>query len=240
MEIPKPLHWKVIYIEKKEIAKGVWSLCFIKPSPFLFLPGQYIDITLTITRHRQETYSFTISSTPSEEFLVITTRESSTDFKQSLLGLTKGQEVTIRGPLGLFTVNDGNILPKVFLAGGIGITPFRSILLSGGNHILNDSITLLASFPTKDDMVFKDEIDLVAKERPNIRIRYTLTKNKDPLWGGYTGRISRELIQEVAPSFANAEYFLAGRGEMVDEMVSLLSRMGVENKKIKTDIFTGL
>lgn len=239
MEIPKSSQSKVAFIGKKEIVKGIWSLYFTKPSSCSFLPGQYLDITLDVAKNRQETYSFTISSSPAEDTLAVTTRESNTEFKQSLFALTKGQKVAIRGPLGLFVVDNENMSPKVFLAGGMGITPFRSILVSGNLHLKNP-ITLLASFPTQKHILFKEEMEHVVKKNPHIRVVYTLTQNQDSLWSSYSGRISKKLIQEVVPSFANAEYFIAGRGEMVDDMVSLLRSMGIENKKIKTDIFTGL
>lgn len=240
MEIPSYMDSTVAFLRKENIASHVWSFYFTKPSSFHFLPGQYMDITLEVPSHRQEVYSFTISSAPSEDTLRITTRDSNTEFKKSLFGLTKGQKIKIRGPLGMFVVDQTNLLPKVFLAGGIGITPFRSMLMDTYSQALPTQTILLASFSTKEDILFEKEMELLENEKLYFKRVYTLTQNQDDSWKGHAGRISKQLIEEVVSSFAYVEYFIAGSGGMVDDMVSLLRSMGVESNTIKTDIFTGL
>lgn len=229
--------FKPAFLKKNIEAEGISSFSFAKPKNFSFLPGQYVDVTLFVNG-RDETYSFTLSSTPKENELVFTTRQSGTPYKKTLFSLQKGQVVAMRGPLGGFVLTDEDTINLVFLAGGIGITPFRSMIVDLMASPRKYTIYLLASFSKKEEIIFHTEFEEIMKHNKNMHIVYTLS-NEDEQWMEEKGRITRELIKKYIPNLTDCYFFIAGGNDMVDDTFFLLQEMGVENKRIKTDTFTG-
>ncbi|HXS15148.1 MAG TPA: FAD-dependent oxidoreductase [Candidatus Saccharimonadales bacterium] len=232
------LEFQTAFLKKKLEAEGIFSFYCMKPENFTFLPGQYVDITLPIDG-RDETYSFTLSSTPEENELIFTTRQSGSLYKKALFSIQKGQRLVMRGPLGGFVISGTDKKNLIFLAGGIGITPFRSMmfnrLASSGTY----KIFLFASFSKREDMVFYREFQEIMEQNKNISIIWTLSNENNKEWEGEKGRINEELLRKYIPNLADCHFFVAGGNDMVDDTVLFLQKMGVENKYIKTDTFTG-
>lgn len=214
---------------KKEIAANTWQFIFAKPKNFLFDAGQYTTIFLN-----NESRDFTICADANNNYVFsIVTKTGVSAFKKNLFTLPKGSKILISKPSGGFTIRK-NKVPKVFLAGGIGLTVFYSIVCSNMKTLI--PLTLLASFSKKEDVIFRKELEIIQKNNKNITVTYTLSQD---VWKGEVGRVSKKLIQKYVPNFQKVEYMIAGGEKMVEDSEAMLLKMGVSQEKIRVDIFTG-
>lgn len=185
--------------------------------------------------------SFSLSSSPSETGrITITCKISDTPFKQALARLRPGDTAEIYGPLGAFLL-DGR-RPSVFLAGGIGITPFRGMFRYASDTGDSQERRLLYSARVPEELVFRRELDEMCRKSPNLQVQYTVTRPGDSPepWTGRVGRISPEWIREVARPLHRPRFYVAGLPEMVHEMVTWLSGpLEVPEDDIDYEMFRG-
>lgn len=230
------------FIKKEKIAKNTYSFYFSRAQvDFDFLPGQYIDMVLLNKDldNRGSERSFTISSSPLDKnYLVITTKIIKSSFKKTLINLKSYQLVEFNGPWGGFVFKEEETFPRVFLAGGIGITPFHSMITYANTKNLSIPIILFASFSTQEDIVFYKELSDISKENPNIRVIYTIT-HPDSQWKGEKGRISEELIKKYVKDIYKPQYYIVGPPNMVAALGEIVLKMGVRNERIFIENFTG-
>lgn len=229
-------------IEKQQVSRDAYAFYFKKDPQFTFLAGQYIRITLPIENpdERGNTRLFSLITSPqNKERIGITTRIIQSSFKHALLALLPGTAVQIFGPMGKFILEESQQQPQVFLAGGIGITPFFSMLQFAADKKLTIPITFFVSFSTVADMIFYKELKTIANENLLIKVIYTITQPEDSSWNGETGRISKELITKYVSDVSLPMYSVAGPQVMVDSMVSLVKDMGVLPEKIRRENFVG-
>jgi ferredoxin-NADP reductase len=212
------------------------SIRFEKPQGFHYLAGQYIFVTLGDDPD-QMTKHFTLSSSPTENFLEITKRLTGHPFANALASLSAGGKVSMMGAYGDFTFK-GEYNKVGMLSGGIGITPLRSMIKYSIDKKLSVSIILLYSNRFENDIAFRDELEDIQKENPNIKIIETITK-PGPDWKGASGRISAEMIKEFMPDYLERTFYTSGPQKMVDAMVSLEREIGVPEKQIKQEYFPG-
>lgn len=203
---------------KRRETNEVFSLVLEKPDNFSFYPGQYLDVELI-----NDTRAFTISSSPTENFLMITLKKGISKFKKFMEKLKIGDTISTSHPAGTFTLDETS--PAIFLAGGIGITPFRSIIKYVLDKKLSTPIVLIYS--SNDDFAFKDELDLCQKKLPNLTIYYLDTSKSD------------RLIKLPTTSYQLLIYYLAGAPKMVDDFASMLLDLGVDEVNIRYDRFDG-
>ncbi len=233
------------FLKKEKVSKDAYSFYFDrKSSDFIFLPGQYIRMTLPIENpdERGKSRFFSVSSSPLEkDYLTVTTRIIQSSFKKSLAELVPGTQVKFFGPTGQFIFYEEEIIQHVFLAGGIGITPFRSMITYAAAKRFNTSITLFASFSTVEDMIFYNELTEIATNNPNIKIVYTIThpENLQTSWQGETGRISENLIKRYITDPLQSLCYIAGPPIMVLGMETMVKEMGIAQEKIKKENFIG-
>jgi ferredoxin-NADP reductase len=152
---------------------------FEKPHDFVFKAGQYIDLSLSGSQPGASnglTHTFSIASSPSDQELVVTTRMRNTAFKQALSTLPIGSEVTIEGPMGSFSLHNNTARPAVFLAGGIGIAPFLSMLSYATGERLRHSIVLFYANRRLEDAAFMDSLWKLECVNPRFRFIPTLTR----------------------------------------------------------------
>lgn len=227
--------YEVRLLRKEKLAQETWLFSFEKPDNYIFVPGQYQTFTLTVSNGKSDWRDMTIASSPSSKELWMVTKihDNSSLWKQALFNLTIGQTITLEGPNGGFSLRDKK-RPYVFLAGGIGVTVFHSILkdLVESNHDI--PITLLASFRKGEDVIFQEELEDIENE--NRKIIYTLTKED---WKGEKGRISNDMIRKYIKDVEEPIFMIAGGQEFVDAMTDLLAEMGVPLENIRIDYFTG-
>ncbi len=185
--------------------------------------------------------SFSLSSSPSEAgHIAVTCKITDTPFKQALSRLRPGDPAEVVGPLGAFLF-DGT-RPSVFLAGGIGISPFRGMLRYAADTGNVEEKRLLYSARVPEELVFRTELEQLANSSPQVQVHYTLTRPSDSEqpWNGRVGRINAGWIREVAESLDRPRYYVAGLPEMVGEVVRILGEvLTIPEDDIDYEMFRG-
>jgi len=235
----------VPFVKKEQLAKDTYSFYFDRAKlDFNFLPGQYVRMAIPIKNpdNRGNSRPFTISSSPLEKnHIMITTKIIQSSFKKKLTELAPGEKVKFFGPLGGFVLKEEEKDERVFLAGGIGITPFHSMITYVHKKDLSISITLFVSFSTVEDLIFYEELSDIAKKNPYIKLVYTVShpEGLNVQWSGETGRISETLIKKYTEDINKPLYYIVGPPAMVSTMEEIVRKMGISNKKIFIESFTG-
>jgi glycine betaine catabolism B len=216
------------------------SFQFQPDRPFAFEAGQYLRYTLDHPEsdNRGVSRFFTIASAPSEGFVMLATRFSTpgSSFKRALRRLEVGAVLEAAGPYGRFTYADRET-PAVFVAGGIGITPFRSILLDLESRPDDADITLLYTNNTPE-IPFRRLFDDLATRHPHLKIAYTVGQ-PTPEWHGSVGRIDEAFFRAHVPFASMPDFYVSGPKGMVQAMEGTLHTIGVADEKIKKDYFPG-
>ena len=221
-------------------AENVESFFFIAMPPFMFKAGQYLVCTLPHAGvdQRGTERAFTIASAPSEPLVRLTTRvaDPSSSFKRALMHLTPGTIIEAEGPYGDFVFHDDE-MPSVFIAGGIGITPFRSILAELASLGHRRQITVLYSSSTPQ-VGFRHFLDNLATGWPALHVVYTVTRESSN-WHGPTGRIDAEFIREHAPLAHAARFYVCGPTPMVSAIRATLAQIGITSSHVVHETFPG-
>lgn len=225
---------------KKETPEVV-TFNFIPDVPLVYRPGQHLSLRLSHENpdERGTIRSFSLSSSPTEKVLAITTKAGQSSFKHALFSLPIGATLEARGPGGGFVLSDDETIPVVLIAGGIGITPFRSMLTFAADKGSLRPITLVYSNKTPEEIVFKEELDQLMSTVTSLRIIYTITRPEETKrqWSGRSGRIDASLIKEVSP--LQCQYYICGPVSFVDAMIEAVGSIGVSQERIRFERFTG-
>ena len=231
-------------ISREEVAEGTMAFHFEKPSGFSFRAGQFADVTLTDpleTDTEGNTRSFSIASPPFANELVFTTRMRDTAFKRSLKEATLATKLKISPAAGSFTLHKNLAKPAVFLAGGIGITPFLSMVQQADRDRLSQKLYLFYSNRRPEDAAFLETLMALETTNPNFRLICTMTemsKSKRE-WKGETALIDKEMLCRHLANLQGPIYYIAGPPTMVTAMHETLMSAGVEENNIRTDEFVG-
>jgi ferredoxin-NADP reductase len=229
---------------REEVAEGTMAFHFEKPSGFNFKAGQFADVTLTDppeTDAEGNTRTFSIASPPFENELVFTTRMRDTAFKRSLKKVPLATEVQISAAAGSFILHKNRAKPGVFLAGGIGITPFLSIVRQADRDRLPHKLYLFYSNRRPEDAAFLETLQTLETTNPNFRLICTMTemsKSKKE-WKGETALIDKEMLSRHLATLQGPIYYIAGPPTMVAAMRQTLVSSGVEEDDIRTEEFAG-
>lgn len=201
-----------------------------------FKPGQYMMIELD-TGDDENVHPLSIASSPTEDFLLFSTKISQSSFKQKFNSLQIGDKVKLKGPMGIFVLNE-NAKEVIFLGGGIGITPFRDMIKYASDKKLPMKLTLLYSNKTPNDIVYKDEWPVFEEENPNLKVVNTITDDASS-WNWKRGRINEQMIREFCNDINNALFYICGPPGMVDGLSNLLKTMNVPQSNVKIEKFAG-
>ncbi len=231
-------------IKKESVAEGTMMFTFGKPLDFVFKAGQSIDLTLIDppeTDAEGNTRAFSLVSAPDEDYLAVTTRMRDTAFKRVLKNASLNTEFEFAGPFGSFTLHNNASKPAIFLVGGIGITPFYSILKFAAMSHLPHKIYLFYSNRRPEDTVFLNELEALKKNNPNYTLIATMTEmeRSNKHWTGEKGFITKELIKKYVSDTVSAIYYSAGPPEMVSTMRKILTDLGIDDDNIRTEEFSG-
>ena len=231
-------------MRREEVAEGTMAFHFEKPPGFDFKPGQYADVALPNppeTDAEGNTRTFSIASPPFENDLVFTTRMRDTAFKRSLKKIPLATEVRIGTAEGSFTLHKNRAKPAVFLAGGIGITPFLSIVRQADWDRLPQMLSLFYSNRRPEDAAFLDTLQALETTNPNFHLICTMTemsKSKKE-WKGETALIDKEMLSRHLAILQGPIYYIAGPPPMVTAMRRTLASAGVEEDDIRAEEFSG-
>lgn len=196
---------------------------------------------LTAQDPRGKRRHFTLSSSPSEQGIVqFTTKLRGLGLKETLRTAPPGLEVELEPARGRFVLPENPTQPIVFLGGGIGITPFRSMLRFATDENLPHAITLLYSARTPGHMVFRREFAVLPQENSNVQVILTTTQDPaDNTWQGETGRIDAGMIERHVQDIPNSLFYTCGPPPMVGAMQELLQSMGIPEAHIRVERFSG-
>lgn len=184
---------------------------------------------------------FTIASSPTEQDLMISTRIRNTPYKQKLASLEIGTKILGWGPQGEFVLHDDYSKPAVFLSGGIGVTPFRSMIKYATDKRLPVKIVMFDSNRDEANVLYKGEFDKWALENKNFQPVYTLTDEIPSSWSGERGKIDRNMIERHLnkSELGNSIFYICGPPGMLKAMQELLRDMQIPKERIKVEEFTG-
>lgn len=227
---------------KEIIAKDTLLLELEKPAGFSYRAGQYVSLTVpTLKEHgpREATRSMSLASAPHEDTLLIAMRLGPSAYKQSLVRMQPGEQLEFRGPLGALVPHTDE-RPAVYIAGGIGIAPFRGMLKELAQQKWPYPATLLYSNKFPEDAAFLDELQALAGEACAVVATCSrLEEGAAGEWDGARGRIDAEFLKKHVHDFVEPVFYIVGLPEMVTEMHMLLLELGAPGDNIKTELFTG-
>jgi ferredoxin-NADP reductase/DMSO/TMAO reductase YedYZ heme-binding membrane subunit len=210
------------------------------PLPFAYLPGQYLNVQLSIDGKRVNR-SYTIASSP--------TRGAACELsiKREPLGLASrfihdhlnaGDVLKVSGPAGKFIFTGEDASAVLLISGGVGITPMMSIVRYLTDRAWPGDIYFLNVAKTEEGLIFHDEIQWLKRRFSRLSVCQTLTRcAADSMWKGDRGRVTESLLKRFVPDLARQPVYLCGPDEMMDATRSLLLGLGVANSQIKTEKF---
>ena len=232
----KPMQFETEVTQIIRRTKDAKSVRFRRPEGFEYLPGQWIFLTIGRGEERK-TKQLSLSSSPTEDSLEVTKRLTGHEFSNALDALRVGDIASIRGANGTFTFQ-GEYDKVCMLAGGIGITPQRSMIRYATDKALKADIKLLYSNRYEDNIAFEDDFDEMQRRNKNLKVILTITQPSQS-WKGRTGRINREMVGEVVPDYTERVFYTSGPGPMLDAMSAMLREMGLPEMQVKFEYFTG-
>lgn len=234
------------FLKKEQLTEDTFTFYFKRIGDERdFVPGQYYEMKLDIKNsdERGDSRVFTISSSPTEkEYITITTRIIQSSFKIRLSEVKPGETVQFNGPWDDLNFDEKDTSPHVFLAGGIGITPYHSIVKYVMDRNLDTQMILFVSWKNRDEMIFDDFFRQANNHLQNFSYVPTLTEEinlKPDNWDGETGRIDEKMIRKYVTDISVSKYFFAGPPAMVKSLKETVEGIGVPKEKIIAEEFEG-
>jgi ferredoxin-NADP reductase len=235
---------KAVLKERKTLCADTMAFYLKKPDDFEFEAGQFFNFTLLESAHtdlKGSTRALSIASAPHEKNLMIAMRMRATAFKQGLSSLPIGTEVLLQGPYGWMTLPKKGDRPVVLLAGGIGITPFRSLVWHAAESLSPRNILLFYSVRIPEEAAFLGELQEMEHYNQRYKLICTVTqpeRARTP-WNGETGRISLEILSKWIPDLNVPIYYIAGPPGMVTGVRQMLVGAGISEQDIRAEEFAG-
>lgn len=230
--------------ERTQIAPDIYDFAFDSDARVDFKPGQYLEWTLghKWPDSRGNRRYFTISSSPSEDNLKMGVKfyDNSSSFKRTLMSMKVGDQIVASQLSGDFVLPKNKEKKLVFIAGGIGITPFRSMIKYLLDKNEKRTITLFFSNKTAPSIVYQDVFE-EAREQLGIKTFYSITEPEPvlSLKAGRRGPITKESIISEVPDYKERTFYLSGPRGMVLSFRKILDEIGVKKGRVKTDFFPG-
>ena len=234
---------------RTEVADRTMEFRFEKPPELKFKAGQYVDLTLLDppeTDDEGNTRSFSICAAPDDEELAIATRLRDSAFKRVLQRMTPGTGIQVEGPYGDFVLHANPERPAVLLAGGIGVTPFRSMVRQHARRGSTRRILLFHSNRRPEDAAYLNEFRDFARENPNFTFVPTMSRPESSRlpWTGEVGRIEYDLITRYlrdgsVDESAPPVFYIAGPPGMVGDLRAMLTDAEIGDDDIRIEEFAG-
>ncbi len=230
---------------KDEVAEGVYHFTFVPDRKLTFSPGQYMEWTLGHDNpdSRGNRRYFTIASSPTEKTAMLGVKfyDRSSSFKKKLLAMQPGDTIHAAQLAGGFVLPKDKKKKLVFIAGGIGVTPFRSMLKYLADRNEKRSVTMIYSSPTMQEIAYYDVFEQAARKiGANTIFTFTDKAKLDPTWKGHTGYVTAPMIAKEIPDYKDRMFYISGPRNLIDASKDVLTGMGIHRSQIKTDFFPGL
>jgi ferredoxin-NADP reductase len=228
-----------------QLAPDIYDFVFAPRRRLAFAPGQYMEWTLghRDPDSRGNRRYFTLASSPTEETIRLGVKfsGSSSSFKEAMLSMDESTEIVASHLAGDFVLPKDPEQKLVFIAGGIGITPFRSMLKYLLDKHERRPIVVFYSAKTADEIVYRDVLDRAEREL-GIKVIYLITEARGlvPQRGGRPGHITPQMIVNEVPDYRHSLFYISGSKGMVDSSKELLGGLCIKQDRIKTDFFPGL
>ena len=230
--------------EKVKIANDTYDFVFNPDKKLNFQPGQYLEWTLAHKKmdNRGIRRYFTIASSPTEKDLIMGVKfyDKPSSYKKALTSLNK-RGIVVAGQLaGDFTLPKDKDKKLIFIAGGIGVTPFRSMIKYLLDNNEKRDIVIFYSNKNFHDIAYKDIFDQAAKKL-HIKVIYCLSDvgSMPPDWDGETGFINEAMMKKYVPDFMERMFYISGPRSMILTFQKALKEAGISKTHIKTDFFPG-
>ena len=237
---------KLPLVRKEEVAEGTSAFWFDTSKENLsFKPGQFGNFVLqemTEDDSKGNRRSFSFASSPNNtEELMIATRMRDSAFKNTLNAMDKGDEIDMRGPMGNFTLHEDTSKPAVFLAGGIGITPFLSMIKWSTEDDTGHELHLFYSNRTPKSVAFLSELEDLASKNDKFNLIPTITDTDDPGWSYEQGMLGSEMYEKNLPErvIEEAIWYIVGPPGMVQGVKESLMEWRIDELRIKSEDFSG-
>ncbi len=219
-------------VRTNDVTSDVKSFIFEPESKVSWQPGQYFHYLLPHQDEDDRGHErwFTCSAAPSEAQVMVSTRisDKSSSFKTALINLRPGDEIEADGPEGDFTITDTN-RNYVFVAFGIGITPYRSILIEADHQGQKLNVDLIYANRTADDIPFKEELETLRQNNPSLKIDYVINP----------ARVDKDLLKQHLDAVEKPIVYLSGPEPVVKDFAKQLEALGLPKDQIKLDDFPG-
>ncbi len=235
---------KIKLLSRLEVAEGTMAFLFERPEGFEFKAGQSGDFTLLNppeTDAEGNTRAFSIASPPHEQELMIATRMRNTAFKRVLKTMSIGTQISLEGPFGSLTLHNNVERPGVFLAGGIGITPFRSMVFRAAKERTPQRLYLFYSNRSPEATAFLEELIDLEKHNSNLKLIATMDEvgKSHRGWNGEMGFINKAMLTKYLKTLEGPIFYIAGPPAMVTAMQKMLNEAGVNDDDIRIEAFSG-
>ena len=234
--------YQMTLVDRQRIARDTMSFWFdTDERDYYFRAGQHADFAFlhpSLEGESDNSRTFSLANSPHDTGLVmIAMRMRETVFKTALKSATFGTRFKVSRPRGSFTLHQDSARPAVFLAGGIGITPVRSILDWATQGRLAHKLYLFYSNREADDAAFLEELQALAVRNPCFTLIPTVTGLKNPDWPYEKGHINREMLSRCLAGLSRPVFYIAGPSGMVTAMSGLLHSSGVSGDDMRTEEF---
>jgi len=227
----------------EDVADGTMAFHFAKPAGFDFKAGQAVEVLLADPAGGANDigHAFSIVSAPFEDELVVATRMRDSAYKKALKALAPGAAVRLDGPFGSLTLHNKRSRAAIFIAGGIGITPFVSMTRQATRDRLAQQIVLLYSNRRPEDAAFLDELEKLQADNPNFRLVATMTEmaKSSRRWDGERRMIDAQLVREATRNLPDPIFYVAGPPAMVDAIRKTLAQARIDDDDIRSEDFYG-
>ena len=220
---------RVVFDHAEDEAADIKTFFFRSHKPVEYEAGQFIELTMS----GGDKHWFTLSSAPEDELLSITTRRSTSAFKQALWALQPGETVPMAAPMGDFVLPKDTARPLIFVAAGLGITPFHSICRHLANTHEDRPIRFFYAVSLERDIIFLDTFDKLG-----LHVTIFVTE-PTAAWGGERGHITAEQIIELSQPTAESLIYVAGPEPMVEQLRKDLITKKIASEQIVGDYFPG-
>jgi ferredoxin-NADP reductase len=234
----------VTLTNRQELPGDTLIVHFTRPDGYTFEPGQWCflnlpDRGLDDERGLRRHLSFILS--PAEDGLGFATKISQSAFKQTLAGLKIGDQIELEDPKGRLLLPETTEAPLCFLAGGIGITPFRAMAFHNACATPCHDVTLLYSCRAPEQAAFLEDFKRLDSEQKEFRCVATITDTQQSPrnWTGRKGRLSAQMIQEEFPAWEKGTFYVAGPPKMVKAMTDMLAELEIPKERMHVEKFMG-